>query len=140
MSAILNMVGNLYGPRGDNFWVNIFMQKAKNGEEITVYGDGSASRDMLYIDDLTDLLVDQIDNFDLYAKHPIIPVGGGKDNVLSVKQLLDWLKYDHVTYKEDLSGLQHDRFTDNRRVTAINGWKPTTSIDEGLELTYNSLI
>jgi len=67
MPGILNMVGNLYGPGGDNFWVNIFMQKAKDGEEITVYGDGTASRDMLYIEDLTDLLVDQIENFDKYA-------------------------------------------------------------------------
>lgn len=139
MPAILNMVGNLYGPHGDNFWVNIFMKKAKNREQITVFGDGSASRDMLYIDDLVDLLVDQIENFDLYAKHHLVPVGGGKDNVLSVNDLLKWLEYDRVTYQDGLPGLQQDRVTDNRRVSAINSWAPSTSLDEGLQKTYESI-
>lgn len=140
MPVILNQVGNLYGPKGDNFWVNIFMQKAKNNETVEVWGDGTASRDMLYIEDLTDLLVDQVNNFDLYSKHDIIPVGGGKENTLSVNQLLEWLGDVNVTYKEALKTLDQERVTDNKRVTSINGWKPTTLLDEGLQLTYDSIV
>lgn len=140
MPLVLNQVANLYGPHGDNFWVNIFMQKAIKGQPIEVWGDGSASRDMLYIEDLTDLLVDQIDNFDLYAKHDIIPVGGGEDNVLSIKDVLDWLKYDNVTYKSEIATLDKERVTDNTLVTSINGWRPVTTLAQGLKLTYASII
>lgn len=139
MPLVMNQVGNLYGPHGDNFWVNIFMQKAKDGEPIEVWGDGSSSRDMLYIEDLTDLLVDQIDHFDLYAKHEVIPVGGGKDNVLSLKKVLDWLDYKNVTYKPEMATLDKERVTDNTLVTSINGWRPVTTLDQGLKLTYDSI-
>ena len=139
MPLVMNQVGNLYGPHGDNFWVNIFMQKAKDGEPIEVWGDGSSSRDMLYIEDLTDLLVDQIDHFDLYAKHEVIPVGGGPDNVLSLKKVLDWLDYKNVTYKPEMATLDKERVTDNTLVTSINGWSPVTTLDQGLKLTYDSI-
>lgn len=139
MPIVVNQVGNLYGPNGDNFWVNIFMQKSKSGETIEVWGDGSASRDMLYVDDLTDLIVDQANNFDTYAKHDLIPVGGGKDNVLSVKALLDWLKYDRVVYKDAIQTLDTGRVVDNRMVAGIRGWTPKTSLEEGLRKTYESI-
>ena len=139
MPLVMNQVGNLYGPHGDNFWVNIFMQKAKDGEPIEVWGDGSSSRDMLYIEDLTDLLVDEIAHFDLYAKHEVIPVGGGADNVLSLKKVLDWLDYKNVTYKPEMTTLDKERVTDNTLVTSINGWRPVTTLDQGLKLTYDSI-
>lgn len=139
MPVIINQVGNLYGPNGDNFWVNIFMKKAKAGEPIEVWGDGTASRDMLYVDDLTDLLVDQINNFEKYAQHDLIPVGGGKDNVLSVNDLLKWMKYENVTYKEAIKTLEQERVVDNSMATSINGWEPKTSLDLGLQKTYESI-
>lgn len=138
MPMIINRVGNLYGPGGDNFWVNIFMKKAKNKETIEMWGN--QSRDMLYIDDLIELIVDQIDNFDRYNNYQhIIPVGGGEENVLTPEKLVKWLKYDNVKRQDALSGLQESRVTDNTLVTEINGWKPHTSLEEGLKKTYESI-
>lgn len=134
--TIINRVGNLYGPGGDNFWVNIFMQKAKDNETIELWGN--QSRDMLFIDDLIDLLVDQIDNFALYCKE-IHPVGGGSNNLLTPEDLITWLKYDKVVRKPALTGLQSARVTDNTQVTSINGWKPKTDLATGLKQTYDSI-
>lgn len=137
MPIIINRVGNLYGPRGDNFWVNIFMKKAKNKEPIEVWGN--QSRDMLYIEDLANLIEDQVNNFDLYASQDVIPCGGGSENILSTKGLVEWLNYGNVTYKEALGTLEENRVTDNSLVTSINGWKPTTNLEEGLQKTYDSI-
>lgn len=137
MPIVINRVGNLYGEGGDNFWVNIFMKKSKNNETIEVWGD--QSRDMLYIEDLVTLLVDQINNFDLYASQGVIPCGGGSENIISTKGLVEWLKYDNVTYKDALGTLEESRVTDNTLVTSINGWKPTTGLEEGLKKTYESI-
>lgn len=136
MPIIINRVGNLYGPGGDNFWVNIFMQKAKNNEPIEVWG--TLPVDVLYIDDLIDLLVQQINNFEKY-QDGIHEVGGGVNNLLSTKQLLEWLKYDNYTEKELYRGGSVTRYTNNTPVTNITGWQPTTSLEDGLKLTYDSI-
>jgi UDP-glucose 4-epimerase len=138
MPILLNRIGNLYGPGGDNFWVNIFMKKAKEGEQIEIWGN--QSRDMLYIDDLIDLLVDQVDNFDLYTKYEhVIPAGGGEENVLSTEDLVHWLEYENVKRVPALETLTDNRVTDNSLVTSINGWAPRTGLEEGLEKTYESI-
>jgi nucleoside-diphosphate-sugar epimerase len=133
MPMIINQVGNLYGTGGNNFWVNIFMQKAKRGEIIDVWGN--QSRDMLHIDDLIALLVDQILHFDKYKG--TYPVGGGEKNILTPNKLLKWMNYDNVRRKEALSGLDEARVTDNTKVSEINGWCPLVSLDEGLYRTWH---
>jgi nucleoside-diphosphate-sugar epimerase len=137
--TILDMVGNLYGPGGYNSWVNIFMAKVKINEQITVFGDGTESRSMLYISDLADLLLDQVENFDLYQEEDLIPIGGGEKNLLSIQDLLQWLEYKKVKYEDPLPGSGHTTYIENNVVSDVHGWKPTTSLDKGLQLTWDSL-
>jgi UDP-glucuronate decarboxylase len=133
--TLINRFSNLYGPGGDKFWVNVFMKKALAGETIEVWGDGSATRDMLYIDDVISLLVDEVKHFEDYAKVDFVEAGGGKGNQLSVKQLLTWLDYDKVEYRPSFSGDKQTLLTDNYTVTGIRGWQPKVSLEEGLKLT-----
>lgn len=56
MSVVSLRVGNPYGPgqrtdRGLGF-VSVALDRALRGEEIAIWGDGEATRDFLYIDDL----------------------------------------------------------------------------------------
>jgi UDP-glucose 4-epimerase len=48
---------NIYGPRQDagleGGVVAIFLERLARGEETTIYGDGSQSRDFIYVDDVT---------------------------------------------------------------------------------------
>lgn len=141
--VIVNRFGNLYGvgthKSGDQFWVNVMIQKAVQGEQIEVWGDGSAARDMLHITDLIDLLVDEVENFNKYAaEQPFqtpIEAGGGPENVLSIKQLLTALRYSNVTYTDALVGDKDLLVTDNTFVTRINGWYPQVTLEKGIDGT-----
>ncbi|RFC38857.1 MAG: UDP-glucuronate decarboxylase [Candidatus Nitrotoga sp. CP45] len=51
---------NTYGPRmqpGDGRVVSNFIVQALNGDDITIYGDGSQTRSFCYVDDLIDALI-----------------------------------------------------------------------------------
>lgn len=50
--------GNVYGPGSGhkNSVVAKFIKQAMNGETLEIYGDGSQTRDFIYIDDLTDAI------------------------------------------------------------------------------------
>ncbi len=51
---------NLYGPYGKGSpefgFINYFISLADRGEEITIYGDGQQSRNVMYVEDAVDLL------------------------------------------------------------------------------------
>lgn len=51
---------NLYGPYGKGYpefgFINYFISLAQDGKEITIYGDGRQNRNVMYVEDATDLL------------------------------------------------------------------------------------
>ncbi len=54
-------LGNVYGPRqnphGEAGVVSIFAQRLLNHEPVTIFGDGSQTRDFVYVDDVVDAFV-----------------------------------------------------------------------------------
>lgn len=132
MPVILNRVGNLYGPGGDHFFVNQFVQKALNEEQITVYGDGSDRRIILHIDDLIDLLVDQVNNFGEYADFDEYQVSGGYANSLTISELLNYLEAQNVKYVDALKGQQNQLVMDNNDVTMVRDWQPKIAWKDGV--------
>lgn len=143
VKSIVNRFSNLYGfPGGDHFWVNAMVKKALANEPIEVWGDGSATRDMLWVDDVVDLLVDEVEKFDGYyqaqlhsEQYPTLTIeaGGGAENLLSISQLLSELHYTNVTYKPELEGDKTILCTNNVYVSHINGWYPKVGLSEGIE-------
>jgi nucleoside-diphosphate-sugar epimerase len=136
--SIINRPSSVYGPLQDGSedggWFTWFVKASILGEPITLFGDGTQSRDVLYVDDHVNLLVDQIENFDLYADQEF-DFGGGKNNVVSLEELLEVLDYHNVRYAPRLPGDVQHFCNDNSLVTAINGWAPQVGWREGLERT-----
>lgn len=135
---VINRPSSVYGPRQngteDGGWVTHFIQSAIKGKPITLFGDGTQSRDVLYVDDHVDLLVDQIEHFEKYQNQEF-DSGGGVENELSLNELLNFLSYHNVTQAPKLPGDVQRFVCDNQKVTAANGWKPKVSWAEGVQRT-----
>jgi CDP-paratose 2-epimerase len=138
LEYIINRPSSVYGPNQegseDGGWFTWFIKAYVENKTITLFGDGTQTRDVLYIDDCVDLLIDQIDNFELY-KNNEYDFGGGPDNVLSLNQLLETLNYDRIIEDKKLPGDVQHFSNDNIEVNKINGWFPKVGWREGLERT-----
>lgn len=135
---VINRPSSVYGPlqdgSDDGGWVTWFIKASLTGETINLYGNGTQSRDILYIDDCIDMLVDEMENFDKY-KNLDFDWGGGIDNEFSLNQLLNHLNYHNVNYVPKLKGDVQRFIVDNTKATSINGWKPKVSCIDGINKT-----
>ena len=78
---------NTYGPRmnpDDGRVVSNFIVQALNGEDITVYGDGSQTRSFCYVDDLIEGIVRMMD-----AEDVIGPINLGNPGEFTVLELAE---------------------------------------------------
>ncbi|MFY2763407.1 NAD-dependent epimerase/dehydratase family protein [Arenimonas sp. MALMAid1274] len=133
---------NPYGPRqassGVQGAIGTFLRLARNGQPISIWGDGEVVRDYLFIDDLVDLAV----NAGLGGETGIFNVGNGQGH--SLNQLCHVIA--QVTGRElDVRYLPGRDF-DVRRVVLDNrlardrfGWSPVTRLEDGIEATWRAL-
>ena len=139
---IINRPSTVYGPgqdgTSDSGWVTWFLRAVTERRPITINGDGTQSRDILYIDDFTALLADQVEHFDEYAGHTY-DVGGGPANEVDLLQLLSIFGYTKVTHAERLPGDLQRVVTDNAAVTAVRGWQPTVGWRDGVRTTLDHM-
>ena len=143
-NAISVMPTNLYGPN-DNYDLEkshvlpAMIRKFHEAEDkVTLWGDGSAMREFLHVDDLAEalyLLMNQ------YSDASPINVGTGED--VTIKELAETVG-SVVGNKE----IEWDTSKPNgtpRKVLDVSkiksmGWKPTISLRDGIESTYQDYI
>lgn len=146
------MPTNLYGPF-DNFdletshvipaLIRKFHEaKINKNEYVEVWGTGNVRREFLYVNDLADALffiLNNINSEDIYSQNIThLNIGVGED--LTIKELTSIIK--------DITGFRGEIVYDTTKpdgtprklldVTRINkyGWKFSTSLTEGIKLTY----
>jgi len=144
--AISLMPTNLYGPN-DNFdletshvlpaMIAKFHNALNHSEhwEVKLWGDGSAMREFLHVDDLAEACYTCMQNYDEPGH---INVGTGED--ITIKQLAETIA-DVVGYDR---GINWDTTKPNgtpRKVLNVDkikslGWEPKISLREGIEKTY----
>ena len=139
LDAVIVRPSNIYGPgqrpfRGQGL-VATAMANALRGQPQPVFGDGSAVRDYLFVDDFCDALLG-------VAAHgvsgSIYNIGAGEGT--STAALLDRIAA--ITARDGYPlaiEWQDARFTDvarnildSNRLHALTGWRPNTLLDEGL--------
>jgi UDP-glucose 4-epimerase len=78
LDHIIYRLTNPYGPgqvmHNNQGVIPVFLQKIQNGEELTIYGDGTSSRDFVYIRDATKMIVS---SFDKQSKYSTYNIGSG---------------------------------------------------------------
>ena len=125
----------------DQGWVFHFIKSAIKDKTINIFGDGKQVRDVLYVSDL-------VEAFDLFIKsdlhHSVFNIGGGKDNTLSLLELIELLeiklfKEIKIEYHDWRSSDQKVYISDISKVSNLLNWSPKISPIEGIGMVLESL-
>jgi dTDP-glucose 4,6-dehydratase len=130
---------NTYGTRmrlDDGRALPAFISQALNGEDITVFGDGSQTRSFCYVSDLIEGI------FKLLLSNETMPVNIGNPNEVTIKEFAKEVirltnSKSKIIYKELPIDDPKVRQPDITRAKTILGWEPKVSRAEGLKLTLD---
>ncbi len=152
MSFIINRCGVVSGPwqwgRIDQgfvvYWMLSYLFKLKLNY-IGYGGNGYQVRDILDVEDLSNLINSQIKNFSLF-KNDIFNVGGGPERAMSLKNLtIECNKL--FKLNKSITKISNTRYgdipyyvTDNSKITELSGWKPKKKIKTTLRNIYNWVV
>ena len=127
---------NTYGPFqrsvGEGGVVAIFSRRSLSGEQLRIYGDGTQTRDLLYVSDCARFVCDAL--LSEAATGQILNAGTGAD--VSVNELAAAIESDgsrivHVEHIHPQSEIAVLR-CDPHRAADLLGWRPEVALDVGL--------
>ena len=127
---------NTYGPFqrsvGEGGVVAIFSRLSLLGEPLRIFGDGTQTRDLLYVSDCARFVCDAL--LSDAATGQILNAGTGTD--VSVNELAATIESDrsrivHVEHIHPQSEIAVLR-CDPRRAAELLGWRPEVALDDGL--------
>jgi GDP-L-fucose synthase len=140
-NAIFLLPANLYGP-GDNFHptnahviADLIRKMHESSDEIVLWGDGSPTREFLYVDDAAEAFVLAAERYD--GDEPV-NVGAGKE--ISIKELAELIAEltgfsGEIRWDTSMPNGQPRRSLDGSRAKELFGFKARTPLREGLERT-----
>jgi UDP-glucose 4-epimerase len=143
LSGISLRLGNVYGPRQDPLGeagvIAIFCGKVKHGGRPKVFGDGSQTRDYIYVGDVVAAALAAAGGETTGA----VNVGTGVEaSVLELVELLGELggvEDFEPEFAPPRAGEVQQISIDASRAERELGWRPETGLAEGLRLTLDSL-
>lgn len=118
--------------------VTAFMKSIMNDEKITIYGDGSATRDFLYVDDLCWGIASAYEK-SLPGFNPIHLAGGREVSVRELAELIISLsgKDDHpIEFLPKRRGEVERNFANYDLAKELLGFEPKTNLDDAIKLTW----
>ena len=138
---------NTYGPgmkMNDGRVVSNFIIQALKNQDITVYGDGSQSRSLCFIDDLVEGLIKMMNS----EKQIVGPINLGSNNEITVLDLAQKIinlsnSKSKIIFKKLPSDDPKKRKPDIRQANKQLNWKPKIDLEQGLTKTisyFNKLL
>lgn len=137
---------NTYGPRmrikdARQTFLGVWIRNILRDEPLKVFGDGKQIRDFNYVDDVVDAML----------AAALSPESSGKiynlgaDDPISLKDTAELMvqvhgsgSYEIVPFPDDRKVIDiGDYYGDYRRIRSQLGWKPTTSLADGLRKTLD---
>jgi len=143
LEAVALRYFNVYGPRQQygpySGVITIFINRLLNGQPPIIFGDGEQTRDFTYVKDVAEATVKALE-----AKQ----VGGEAINIASnspisinnlASLLIELMGFKEVKplYTEPRKGDVRYSYADIHKAEALLGWKPRTSLMEGLIKTID---
>ena len=137
MKTRIVRIFNTFGPRmriNDGRAVPNFLTQALQNQPLTVYGDGSQTRSLCYVDDLIEGIVRLLGTD--YAE----PINLGTDDEVSMLQLATRIRElsgsaSEIIFRPLPEDDPRQRRPDLTRARKLLRWQPATSLDAGLEKT-----
>lgn len=143
VSSMALRLGNVYGPRQDPLGeagvIAIFCGLLRAGERPTVFGDGTQTRDYIYVGDVVAAAIAAADS----AATGAVNIGTGREaSVLELARMLGRLGGAdgfEPEFAPPRAGEVQRISLDASRAEAELGWRPTTSLEDGLRLTLDAI-
>jgi GDP-L-fucose synthase len=141
LNAIFLLPTNLYGPR-DNFDLEtshvipaLIRKMVEAEDEVVLWGDGSPTREFLYVDDCVEGLVLAAERYDGPE-----PVNLGASHEISIRDLAELIadvtEYDgRIVWDETKPNGQPRRSVDGGRAHELFGFEAKTHLRDGIERT-----
>jgi GDP-L-fucose synthase len=141
LDAIFLLPANLYGPR-DNFDLEtshviaaLIRKMVESEDEVVLWGDGSPTRDFLYVEDCVDGLVLAAERYDGAE-----PVNLGAAREISIRELAELIAditgfEGTITWDTSKPNGQPRRSVDGTRARQLFGFEARTPLREGIERT-----
>jgi len=135
---------NTYGPfqksNTEGGVISIFLERYLAGQTLEVFGDGTQTRDFIYVEDCSDFIVraSLLDR----AVGQVINAGSGCD--IAIKDLASLIAKDsnrirYVTHPHPQSEITK-LLCDYSKAKKLLGWEPRVSFNEGIEKTKKWLL
>lgn len=130
---------NTYGPfqktGGEGGVVAIFINRKLEGKDLHIYGDGTQTRDLLYVEDCADFVVKS--GYSDVVNGETVNAGLGQD--ISINELAKLIVNDetrikhveHIHSQSEISKL----LCNNDKAKNLLGWEPKLGLKEGLRKT-----
>jgi GDP-L-fucose synthase len=140
-NAIFLLPANLYGPR-DNFHptnahviADLIRKMHESAEEIVLWGDGSPTREFLFVEDAAEAFVLAAERYD--GEEPV-NIGAGKE--ISIRELAELIAEltrftGEITWDDSMPNGQPRRQLDASRAERLFGFRARTSLRDGLTRT-----
>lgn len=129
---------NTYGPyqksTGEGGVVSIFIQKDLSGDVLNIYGSGTQTRDLMYVEDCAEFVVSAA--YSGASNGEILNAGLGEDitiNDLAALVCKDAGRIKHVKHIHPQSEIPK-LVCDYSKAKRVLGWEPKTSLKEGIDL------
>lgn len=140
LPAVVFRMSCIYGEHQfgneDQGWVAHFLIRALARQPLTIYGDGKQVRDILWAEDLVEAMQTALDRLDRTAGRAF-NIGGGPGNTTSLRELIALveqytgrpLRLERSAWRK---GDQRYYVSDIRRFANLTGWRPRTTVAEGV--------
>lgn len=132
-------ISNPYGPTNKNAYngiISILIDKINKGEEIIITGDGTQSRDFIFIEDVVGAFVNVLD---YHGNSLLINICSGKETrIIDLVQKLEKLLGKKAILKFDEKNHEKGYWIgDPKKAFKELDFKCDTDLDEGLQQTVN---
>ncbi len=146
IKSVLLRLTNIYGPRSQMMHsrfgvVNWFVRLAMDNENIQVFGDGSILRDFCYVEDCVEAILRLATTQKAYGE--IFNVGS--DIPVNFCELADLIvktagkgSWNFAEFSAERKAQEPgDFYSDISKINRFIGWRPTTTLEDGLAKTID---
>ena len=138
IKAVSLRFSNLYGPysRNKGSVVAAFIRDISEKESVTVYGDGSQTRDYLYVEDLAKGMMQAIES----GVSGVFQMGSGTPT--TINELLNIFRdvvdtHFEVEYRDFRAGELKHTYCDISKAKRAFGYQPSTGLSVGIKKTWD---
>jgi len=141
LKTVVFRMSGIYGmgqyPTEDQGWVAWFIRRAIERKPITIFGDGKQVRDILFITDLLFAFDEAVENIER-TKGQAYNIGGGRNNSISILELLEFLAKDLCIEPSEVSfgpwrlADQKVYISNTQKARRELGWEPRVSKEDGI--------